>query len=118
MSPPTPPPPRLTPDFQKAETFPLLLYIQSSSLRIACVSTTCLLSYRLYKWLFSTVVNKATGDSSSANDSSPLFPPLAAIQAQLRMTTKENSGLTVNGVPGAMMKVPFDQYTVPNLLLN
>ena len=38
--------------------------------------------------MFSTIVNEATGNNSSANDSLPLFSPLAAIQAKLRMATK------------------------------
>ena len=61
---------------------------------------------------FYAVVNEATG---SANDSSPLFLPLAAIQSRLRIATTENSGLIVNDIPGAMVKVPFDRCTVPKL---
>ena len=39
------------------------------------------------------------------NDSSPPFSPLEA-HSWLRMATTENSGLIVNDIPGAMMKVP------------
>ena len=58
---------------------------------------------RLFMYLiasFSTVVNEATGDNSSANDSPPSFSPLVAIQA-------EGSNNIVNEIPGAMVKVPF-----------
>ena len=68
-------------------------------------------SYRKYKQLFmylialfSTVVNEATGDNSSAYDSSPLFSPLAAIQAKLRMPTTENGGLIVIDIPGVGLR--------------
>ena len=63
----------------------------------------------------STVVNEATGDNSIANDSSPLFSPLAAIQAKLRIATTESSDLIVNDISGAMVKAPFNWCTVPKL---
>ena len=87
-----------------------------------CITTTCLELQKLYKRLvmylialLSAVVNEATGDNSSANDSSPPFSPLAAIQAQLRIATTENSDLRVNDIPGAMVKATVDQCTVSKL---
>ena len=59
--------------------------------------------------------NEASGDNSSANDSSPPFSLLAAIQAKLRIATTENGGLIVKDIPGAMVKVLFDWCTVPKL---
>ena len=64
---------------------------------------------------FSTVVSEATGDNSSANNSSPPFSPLAAIQAKLRIAATEYSGLIANEIPGAMVKAPFNRCTVPKL---
>ena len=63
----------------------------------------------------SAVVNPATGDNLSINNSLPPRLPPAATETQRRMPVAIKSIVLTEDIPGAMLNEPFNKHTIPEL---
>ena len=63
----------------------------------------------------SAVVNPATGDNLSNNNSLPPRLPPPATETQRRMPVAIKSIVLTEDIPGAMLNEPFNKHTIPEL---